>query len=201
MKRREAIKSITLSTGLVISAGTWASLLQSCSADVELGWMPQFLDEAEAKTISALADLIIPKGSDISALDAQVPQLIDRFLIGVSSEKDTAKYKKGLALFEEANSKKFFKLNKEKQDDILASYFAISREETEKVFSLIWHEESKSSTNEYYIYSFLNRTRELTIHAYRTSEKIGEEVLSYDPVPGVYQGCIPTEEVGNAWSL
>jgi len=39
------------------------------------------------------------------------------------------------------------------------------------------------------------------LFGYYTSEKVGEEILSYDPVPGVFQGCIPLSDVGNAWSL
>jgi hypothetical protein len=201
MKRREAIKSITLSTGLVISTGTWAGFLQSCSANSELGWSPQYLNEDEAKTVSALADLIIP-GSDVpGALVVQVPRFIDMFLSGVSSEQEANKFKQGLVFFEEENRKKFFKLNKEQQSKILKQYFAITPAETTRVHALVRQKETGSSTKEYFIYSFLTLTRELTIHAWRTSEKIGEEVLSYDPVPGVYQGCISKDEVGRAWSL
>ena len=33
-----------------------------------------------------------------------------------------------------------------------------------------------------------------------TSKKMGSEVLSYDPVLGVYVGCVPLSEEGNAWN-
>ncbi|MEN0007070.1 MAG: gluconate 2-dehydrogenase subunit 3 family protein, partial [Bacteroidota bacterium] len=41
----------------------------------------------------------------------------------------------------------------------------------------------------------------MMIGAYFTSEKVGLEVLAYDPVPGAYPGCIPLSEVGKSWSL
>ena len=204
MKRREAIKSITLSTGLVISAGSWASLLQSCTPKVELTWQPLFLSKDGAKTINALAELIIPKAEGIGALDVRVPQIIDLFLNGVTEEETAVKFQKGLSIFEEVNKREhgkyFFQMSKSVQDEILASYFKLSPEETQRVMLLIYQEEP-DAPEEYFIYSFLTLVRDFTIHAYRTSETIGEEVLSYDPVPGVYQGCIPLADVGNSWSL
>jgi hypothetical protein len=43
----------------------------------------------------------------------------------------------------------------------------------------------------------------MSIWAYKTSQKIGEEVLAYDPIPGKLQGCISLEEAtgGKVWSL
>jgi hypothetical protein len=47
---------------------------------------------------------------------------------------------------------------------------------------------------------FFRRVKELTLLGYYTSEAIGKNVLSYDPLPGVYVGCMPVSEVGNAWN-
>jgi hypothetical protein len=43
--------------------------------------------------------------------------------------------------------------------------------------------------------------KQLIMLGYYASEQIGENVLSYLPVPGKYQACIPAEEVGNVWAL
>ncbi|WP_332910775.1 gluconate 2-dehydrogenase subunit 3 family protein [Algoriphagus boritolerans] len=48
------------------------------------------------------------------------------------------------------------------------------------------------------IYRSLKST---VLWAYFTSEGIGKNVLSYDPIPGEFKGCIPVSEVGNTWSL
>jgi hypothetical protein len=37
--------------------------------------------------------------------------------------------------------------------------------------------------------------------AYFTSEKIGKEVLKYDPIPGEFNGQVPLSEIGGMWSL
>ena len=41
------------------------------------------------------------------------------------------------------------------------------------------------------------------IWAYKKSELIGENILAYDPVPGIQKGCISLDEAtdGKAWSL
>jgi hypothetical protein len=48
---------------------------------------------------------------------------------------------------------------------------------------------------------FYRNLKSMILWGYFTTEKVGEEILSYDPVPGEFKGCIPLSEVGNAWSL
>jgi len=45
--------------------------------------------------------------------------------------------------------------------------------------------------------------RDNTVWAYKTTEEIGENVLAYDPIPGVQLGCVSLKEAtgGKAWSL
>ena len=64
------------------------------------------------------------------------------------------------------------------------------------ILLLVWGCKTKSETD--------NKIHEGIITydvSYFTSEKIGEEVLSYDPIPGRQEGCVPVEDVGNVWSL
>ena len=48
---------------------------------------------------------------------------------------------------------------------------------------------------------FYRNLKSMMVWAYFSSEEIGEKILSYDPIPGGYQGCIPLSGVGNRWSL
>ena len=41
------------------------------------------------------------------------------------------------------------------------------------------------------VITFYRRMKSMVLMVYFTSEKIGKEVLVYDPVPGDYHGCIP----------
>jgi hypothetical protein len=48
---------------------------------------------------------------------------------------------------------------------------------------------------------FYRDLKSAVLYAYFSSEEIGKNVLSYDPIPGEYRGCMPLSEVGNTWSL
>ena len=48
---------------------------------------------------------------------------------------------------------------------------------------------------------FFTLLKELTVLGYFTSEQVGEQVMSYDPIPDTYQGCIPWEDGRADWSL
>ena len=51
-------------------------------------------------------------------------------------------------------------------------------------------------------YTFANELRDLATWAYKSSEKVGEEVLAYLPIPGEYIACGDLQELtgGKAWS-
>ena len=44
---------------------------------------------------------------------------------------------------------------------------------------------------------FFPLLREYTLLGYFTSERVGREVLHYDPVPGRWAPCVPLAEVGD----
>lgn len=201
MKRREAIKSLTLSTGLVISGSTWMSLLQSCANEPAIDWVPISLSRDEAKTLRSLCDRLIPKGDTVGALDMKVPLMIDKALNAVLSDEESARYKKGMSLFNGKLSREFHKLSEEKQNEALKTWFDVEPQRALQIRGLVAGPETAESDDNYYIYYFLITTRELTVKGFRESEYVGKELLAYDPVPGVLQGCIDYSEVGKAWSL
>ena len=49
--------------------------------------------------------------------------------------------------------------------------------------------------------TFYRHFKQLAVIGYYASEQIGEHVLNYDPIPGTFEGCVPAETIGNAWSL
>jgi len=50
------------------------------------------------------------------------------------------------------------------------------------------------------IYKFLFAVRNYSLFGYYTSKEVGEEILNYDLIHGIYLPCISLEEIGNAWS-
>ena len=49
--------------------------------------------------------------------------------------------------------------------------------------------------------SFYRQLKGLILFGYFSSEEIGKNVLNYDPVPGVFIGCMPLSEIGTVWAL
>lgn len=207
MNRRTALKNLTLSIGYVISAPTIMSVLSSCTEDTNT-WKPLFLSEQEKHIVTHLVDIILPSSDLPGGLDVNIPQFIDIMYLDTETDIKKKQFQNGASLF--ANKfKEMFRKNviKGKKEDIqklFSTYFDLSDEKTQEILKeqkLPINELSDNKKDLYLIYKFLFSVRYYTLYGYYTSEKIGEEVLSYDPVPGVFKGCIPLKEIGNSWSL
>jgi hypothetical protein len=61
----------------------------------------------------------------------------------------------------------------------------------------------KNNEEDNLAYHTLTSLRSTSVWAFKTSQKIGEEILVYDPIPGIQIGCMPLEEAtrGKKWSL
>ena len=87
---------------------------------------------------------------------------------------------------------------------IFADYFNLVTEDQSKVLQrqeMRLSDISESEIDDYKMYYCLIQVRKLSLFGFFTSEKIGKEVLSFDPIPGRYDPCIPVSEVGNAWTI
>ena len=199
MDRRQAIKSISLSTGLVISSGTFFSMLQSCQQSPTIDWTPRFFSKEDAAALSEIAETILPATDLPGAKDVAAPQLIDLLVKDVFKPEEQEKFAKGFQLylmeFNKAGGRDAQKAFVEK------SYAAAAERGGEFVGLAKSNSAPAGKENEYHRAYFMLTVRDLTLRAYFTSEQIGENVLSYDPVPGEFSGCIPVEQVGNIWSL
>jgi len=207
MDRRSALKNLTMSIGYAVAAPTLFSLLSSCNSKVET-WKPIYLSEDQKHMVENLVDIILPSSNTPGALDVNVPQFIDIMYHDIEQQNNQQLFQKGSKVFQEKFEgmfgKNVIKGSKEEFQELFESYFKLSDEDTQKVLSNQKLNERKIGDDEksdYYMYNFLFSVRYYTLFGYCTSEKVGKEVLNYDPVPGVYQGCIPLEDVGNAWSL
>lgn len=209
MDRRTALKNLSLSLGYTVAAPTILNILSSCTAETN-GWKPLFLSSEEKHIITHLADIIIPATDTPGALDVNVPQFIDLMYHDIERKSNQDLFKKGAALFAKKFKSQFnseaSKGDKVEFETLLASYFKISDEETTAIFTeqnLPIKKITTSRIENYTVYKFLLSIRRYTMFGYLTSEKVGEEVLNYDPIPGELKGCISVEDIpnGRAWSL
>ena len=206
MDRRTALKNITLTFGYAVATPTVLSVLQSCKSNVAT-WTPMFFSPSQGYMIKQLADIILPTTDIAGALDVNVPEFMDKMLHDIAPEDKRNIIKEGANAFEKefqnAYNKDVLKGSKAEYEKLLKKYFDISEAEKNAIFKMHNTEENitEEELNTYLIYKFLLATREYTLFGYYTSELVGETILSYDPVPGSWEACIPVVDVGNAWSL
>jgi hypothetical protein len=197
MKRRDVLKGMGMSVGYAIATPTLLSLLHSCTTETAK-WTPKFVTIDEATILENLIDLILPRTNNSpGAVEVNVPQFIDLYYGKLLDIEDQAEFKAGLqAIMKELQiskeGKSLSNIKTEEYDKLLAKYLRTNKEE-QKIFR----------EEENLVFDALVDLRNTSVWAYRTSEKVGEEVLAYDPVPGVQLGCIPLDEAtgGKKWSL
>ena len=113
MNRRKFIQSLSLASGSLL-------LLPACGGSPKTVW--RFLTEAEAATIIAIAEQIIPADQDPGATDAGVINFIDKQLAGFYSNFQE-NYRNGIVALNQFCTEKhgqlFQKLEWNKQTEVL----------------------------------------------------------------------------------
>ena len=195
MNRRDVLKGLGLSLGYVIATPTIFGILQSCKNEIQMEWNPQFFIKNESVILKNLVNLILPKTNNLpGAIEVNIPQFIDSYLDKVISVEQQSFYKNGMISIQNLLGKSVNKLTNKDYDTLIARFLKANIDEVEQFLN---------NKDDVLIYETLTSLRTLTIWAYKNSQKIGEEYLAYDPIPGKLQGCISLEEAtgGKAWSL
>ena len=209
MDRRSALKNIGKAAGFAVATPSIMSILASCNSDVAT-WQPSYFSKTQGHMIKHLVDIIIPKGKLPGGLEVNIPEFMDVMFRDVVDETNQKAFAKGAEVFEakfkEVHNKEAIKGIKEEFHELLDGYFMIVEEERMTIFEDLTKDISEiaeENVERYHIYNFLTTVRQYTIEGYFTSEKVGKEVLAYDPIPGELIGCTPIQELtgGKAWSL
>lgn len=209
MDRRTALKNLGIGIGYTVATPTIFNILASCNAEVE-SWKPLFFSPEEKHIVSHLVDIILPTTETPGALDLNIPQFIDLIYHRVEKDENKSLFQKGSKIFSKKYTEQFnntaLKGSKKDFESLLTKYFSLSKKETKQLLKTQkekLEEIPKNEQDDFCLYHFLLSVRRHTIFGYYTSEEIGEKVLAYDPIPGVYKGCIPLKEAsqGKAWSL
>jgi gluconate 2-dehydrogenase gamma chain len=181
--RREAIKKTALLMGAAVSVSSIAALLNGCKATPELTYQPVFFTEDQARLVSEVAEIFIPKTDTPGAKEVGVPGFIDKVLKECYKPEEQERFIKGLTEFEEDAKKthgdSFIYCTAEQQVELVRRHneMAIKEKVQPRPFILM--------------------AKELTLLGFFTSQPGAEQVLQYEAVPGSYKGCIPLSEAGN----
>ena len=101
MNRREAIQRAGLVLGYAVSAPVLMGLMKGCKAAPELTYKPVFFTEDQAKIVSEVAEIIIPKTDTPGAKDTGVPGFIDQMIKECYKKEDQDRFLAGLKSFDD----------------------------------------------------------------------------------------------------
>ena len=209
MKRREVIKGLGLSLGALLVAPSAMSLLQSCASD-KPKWVSTIFSADQASLLDKLSDIILPKTEDSpSATEVNVPQFIDRYVEEIYEAEERDLFIKGFSNFgnivmKNAETETLKNLEVTDIEPALGAILKKTKEENEAIMETFYEafEAETDIPEDVLNYVAMNRVRDLCIFAYINSQKVGEEVMAYAPVPGKQEGCIDVSETnGKAYSL
>ena len=195
MNRREAIKQSSLILGYSISATSISQIWASCKAKTELDWTPTFFTKEQARTIIELAECILPVTDTPGARGIGLDKFIDMMVNETFSPDDQKTLIAEMQQFdkscEESTGEKFAYASRAVQDG-----FVLQQEELAGTYNhRIWGEVVGTQQP----VTFYRKIKSLAIMGYFTSEEVGKNLLTYDPIPGTQAGCIPLSEVGNTY--
>ncbi|MFY0655022.1 MAG: gluconate 2-dehydrogenase subunit 3 family protein [Cyclobacteriaceae bacterium] len=197
MERRDALKKAAMISGSAVLTPSLLTLLQSCQQQDPLDWQPKFLNEAQARLVTALVDTILPKTDTPGALDMNVHIFIDLVYSKIYDKAGQKLIASQLNAFDQNCKDKYGGTFVELDDSGRSSVLTEAEANSGKFNGKVWG----TAVGEQKPVGFYRSFKSLALWAYFSSEEIGKNVLSYDPIPGEYLGCIPLSEVGNTWSL
>jgi hypothetical protein len=187
INRREAIKRAGLLLGGVAFAPNILGVLQGCTAKPGVDWEPVLFTDEQARLITSISDIILPKDDYPSASEAGVPAFIESMVNDVYTDEQRDNFLKKLDDFRE-----------EARLELETEFY---EESNERQYQFAYNKNENSlNVNPGDGTPFFIQLKELVLLGYFTSEVGATEVLQYLPVPGKYEGCIPLEEVGKTWA-
>ena len=194
MQRREALKQTAL---FGVATALFPSLLQSCKETSRLNWQPQFLSVKHAELVSSLVDTLLPKTETPGALEMKVDMFIDLVYGKINGKAGQEEMDKGMDDFDARCKEKFGDRFADLSPENQAEFLKMEEASSPKFNGSIWG----TAAGKQEPVGFYRSLKSTALWGYFSSEEIGLNVLTYDPVPGPYKGCIPLSEVGNTYSL
>lgn len=208
--------------GYALSASTVMGVMNGCKADTvtsETGWKPAFFDAKETDLLKMITEQILPATDTPGANDVFVHRFMDQMVSEIYTPEMKERFRKGLtdlaADCKTTYGKDFADCTDEQRDELLLKHEATARamepqvEEANEIEKKEFARMASQDLSTGVTYQGTNREpffkllKEMTLVGYFTSEKIGEEVLNYDPIPGMDIPCLDMSEVpnGRSWSL
>ncbi len=199
MTRREVIKRTALLSGYALSASVLQGILSGCEAETAPGWVPEFLSEEQGRWLAEIGETMLPASdSGPGAKDVLVHRYIDAVVKSCFKEKQQQNFNTGL------NDLNQMAMDGQgKSIDLLSGdqRLAMLNELDQTAKAAIKANPPKPGDETYDRNTFFLQLKQMVIAGFFTSERVAKEMLLFDPVPGVWEPCIPFEEVGKTWAI
>ena len=166
-------------------------------SDIEV---PGAVDVGVHEFISRYWDQVLPTEEQVAALEDEFTSY------SMTSRQDNIR--RGFAalarVMQRDHQTDFDSSTREAYDEVLAKYLKVNQAQADswskEVSAYFKSSESESEVNvssDAMAHALIHEVRSMTIWTWTQTQRIGEGFLWYDPVPGVYKGCVPVSEAGN----
>ncbi|MEE9372580.1 MAG: gluconate 2-dehydrogenase subunit 3 family protein [Saprospiraceae bacterium] len=217
MNRREALKNTGLAVGYSLSAGTIAAVMNGCKAPTGTEWIPSSIDEDTIDIIAEVAETILPTTNTPGAKEMLVHRYVDEAISHAYGPKHKAYILAGInnitADLNDVAEGDFMHLTGDAKLDAVIKMEELADAFNAKLDAKKAAEKAKNieingperagamvHTEPDEFRHYYSDLKGLIIAGYFTSEKIGTEVLAYDPIPGDYDPCMVMSPGQKAWT-
>lgn len=191
LTRRQALRRVGTLLGGMVSAPTVAGVLSGCERQTGPDWSPSLLSAEQNEMIARMAEIIIPETDTPGARAANVNRFIDAMVGESYLPENRNQFMRGLketqARCKETYGTAFVDCSNKEQRAFVA-------ELDEETFGDNATQADRKNP------SFFRSLKELVIIGYYTSEVGASQELKTNAVPGYYDGNVPYEKIGRAWS-
>ena len=190
MNRREALQLLATGTALQLAPGRLMAAMREARAVLGTAASPRTLNSHQYATVTAMAEMILPKTETPGATDVGVCDFVDLILTEWYDEAERTRFLSGLADVDARSQRLFAEdfvaCSPIRQADILTALGEKMDEDADRVHDQVRQSAGSAPRPEKNFYSMLRR---LTLTAYYTSEAGATEELNFQIIPDRHDGC------------
>lgn len=191
MDRRDALRLLATGTALRLAPPKLLAVLREARTLLAAQLPSRKLNSHQDATVSAMAELILPRTDAPGATEVGVSEFVDLMLTEWYDEPDRTCFLNGLAEVDLRTKalfgKNFVEASPDQQADILTWLGEKMTEETDAMGPRLRERRGSSQRSG----SFYSMLRRLTLTAYYTSAAGATDELHFQVIPDSHEGCAP----------
>jgi gluconate 2-dehydrogenase gamma chain len=191
MNRRDALRLLATGAALQLAPGNLLAALREARALLGTQTTVRTLDLHQCATVTAIAELIIPRTDTPGASDVRVTEFIDLIVTEWYDAEERTHFLNGLADMDVRTQawfgRNFVDSSPRQQTQILT---VLGQEMTEEADALQGHVRQHRVSPPQPNKNFYSMVRGLTLMGYYTSEAGATRELDFQMIPGRFDGCV-----------